>query len=61
MVEGMVFGGYSSVDSLITLREILGNGVLAHELEDQDGTEQPTGGAGAREAACVIGISNPEL
>lgn len=52
---------YFSIDSLITLRGILGRGMVVHELEDQGAMEQPTGAAGAREASCVIGFANPDL
>lgn len=52
---------YSRVDTVITLAGILGRGVVIHELEDLGSDAQPTGGAGSRQASCVIGFANPDL
>lgn len=52
---------YSRVDTMITLRGIVGRGMIIHELRDMGPEFQPTGSAGSRQAACVIGFANPEL
>lgn len=52
---------YTRVDKIISFRGIVGRGMIVHELRDMGPDFQPTGGAGARQAACVIGFANPEL
>lgn len=52
---------FSLTDSLITLEGIVGRGMVVHELADMGPDFQPTGGAGSRQASCVIGFANPTL
>lgn len=48
------------IDSVISLRGIVGRGIIVHADRDQGSSVQPTGGSGARLAQCVIGFANPE-
>lgn len=52
---------FSQLDRVIRLAGVLGRSFVVHELTDRGVDEQPTGGAGARQASCVIGFANPEL
>lgn len=51
---------YDRVDSVITLRGIVGRGITVHAENDKGASAQPSGGAGARIAFCVIGFANPD-
>ncbi|PXF44234.1 Superoxide dismutase [Cu-Zn] [Gracilariopsis chorda] len=51
---------YDRVDYIIKLRGIVGRGMIVHALEDKGKEAQPSGGAGSRQARCVIGIANPD-
>lgn len=48
------------IDDVITLRGIVGRGIVVHADPDQGPEFQPTGNSGARQASCVIGFANPE-
>lgn len=50
---------YDSIDRVISLRGIVGRGMIVHALRDRGNEVQPTGGSGARLAQCVIGYANP--
>lgn len=52
---------YSRVDRMITIPGIVGRGMVVHAGEDKGAESQPSGGAGARMAQCVIGYANPDL
>lgn len=52
---------YDRVDDLLTLGSVVGRGITVHEGEDLGVKFQPSGGAGARVATCVIGLANPDL
>lgn len=53
--------GYRRVDRVITIKGILGRGMIVHELADKGSAFQPTGDAGSRQAMCVIGVANPGI
>lgn len=50
---------YDRIDTVITLAGIVGRGMVVHAGEDRGAAMQPSGGAGARKAMCVIGYANP--
>lgn len=50
---------FDVTDRVIRLRGIVGRGMIIHAGPDMGPEAQPSGGAGAREAQCVIGIANP--
>lgn len=52
---------FDQIDNVITLEGILGRGMVVHAGRDKGPESQPSGGAGARKAMCVIGFANPEL
>lgn len=52
---------YSRVDRMISIPGIVGRGMVVHAGEDKGAEAQPSGGAGARKAMCVIGYANPDL
>ena len=51
---------YYRVDSVISLRGILGRAITVHAGRDKGAGSQPSGDAGSRVADCVIGFANPE-
>lgn len=51
---------YDQLDQVISLRGIVGRGMIIHADMDQGSQVQPTGGSGARQAQCVIGFANPD-
>lgn len=56
--------GYASlnrIDRVISLRGIVGRGMIVHAGKDMGAMAQPSGGAGARQASCVIGYGNPSV
>lgn len=55
------YARYARSDRVITIEGIIGHGMIVHELQDQGHVSQPTGGAGARQAQCVIGLANPDI
>lgn len=54
--DGIAF--YKRIDKIISLEGIVGRGMIIHESEDLGPEYQPSGSAGARQAACVIGYAN---
>lgn len=52
---------YNRVDRVIRLGGIVGRGMVIHALEDLGPDAQPSGGAGSRQAHCVIGYANMAL
>lgn len=51
---------YDRVDTVFSLRSVLGRAVTVHALRDVGGSVQPTGGSGARYGVGVIGFANPD-
>ena len=49
------------VDRLVTLRGIVGRGMVIHGGEDKGAAFQPSGASGPRMGTCVIGYANPDL
>jgi len=49
---------FTGTDDIITLRGIVGRGMIIHAGRDKGIKFQPSGASGARAAQCVIGIAN---
>lgn len=60
-VNGDGMGTYDEVDPVIELGGIVGRGMTIHEEFDQGADFQPSGNAGPRVGACVIGFANPDV
>lgn len=48
------------MDRIVSIRGIVGRGMVVHEGPDLGNNAQPSGGAGSRVGVCVIGIGNPD-
>lgn len=57
--QGVV--AYRRTDRVVSLEGIVGRGMIVHALEDLGSDAQPSGGAGSRQAQCVIGYANPDI
>lgn len=54
-------GTLNVVNKRITIRGVVGRGMVVHAGADKGADEQPSGASGPRQASCVIGFANPKL
>lgn len=61
LADAQGFVKYRRTDRVVSFEGIVGRGMIVHALEDLGSEAQPTGGAGPRQAQCVIGYANPDI